>query len=369
MSHARGEKIEIILENAISNHLTMVHGVDKWLFSNRASGGLQHLLTTLGSAGDLIAIPAITCHDIAQTAISAGLEISFYDISLSDYNSNFFLISESLKSLPRPPKFLLFVHSFGHRFEAEEVYRFCHLNGITLIEDRCQFAPNHSTPSRADVVLTSFGHTKPIRGGGGGALGFRDESIYLKVKESRASWRDVIVNSDRAKNFSLAYYAELDKEKRGEVSRANISKVTEEFSDFVAHGSTGFDHISILKAIEKLGTSNLSRIKNACFLSEAFSNLPTLHLPEYLNGSIPWRYTFLAEDFEHREKICAILRYQGLHVSAWYRNLGEDYPSISTQKFSNAVEFERRVINLWIDESVDDQYLQKCAETIRGLEL
>ena len=192
-------------EVELSKILQRLYGLDKWIFTGRASGALYLLLLSICKPGDTVALPNITCHDLAQTVISAGLKPEFLDISLRDYNLDVSNLQRSLDKLQVKPRVLVAVHSFGHKIDIDSISRICKTNSIFLVEDVCQIPPYKWKASKADAVLTSFGHTKPISAGGGGALGFADPGLSTKMGLLRTQWNDKPLREHAARVFYKDY--------------------------------------------------------------------------------------------------------------------------------------------------------------------
>jgi dTDP-4-amino-4,6-dideoxygalactose transaminase len=351
-------------EVELSKILQRLYGVDNWIYTGRASGALYLLLLTICKPGDTVALPNITCHDLAQTIISAGLKPEFLDISLRDYNLDISNLQKSLDKLQVKPKALVAVHSFGHKIDIESISRICKINEIFLVEDVCQIPPYNWKPSKADAVLTSFGHTKPIGAGGGGALGLADSGLFGKIKLLKRQWDDKPLQEHAALVFYEDYYELLNSIKLGKSKRHEISALLQRNQSLIIRGTRKIDFSRVISSYSNLTDLSNERIAKANYARKLMAPIEEIMLPEYLSNTVPWRITFLISEKFDRDKILTQLRSQNLRASSWYRALSSDFESLSNPP-PNSKVFEERVINLWVDYSADYSYLNDCYQVIK----
>lgn len=352
-------------EIELSEVLQRFYGLDNWVFTSRASGALYLLLVSICKPGDTVVLPNITCHDLAQTVISAGLKPEFLDISLRDYNLDVLNLQISLDKLQVKPKVLVAVHSFGHKIDIESISRICKMNEIFLIEDVCQIPPYNWKPSKADAVLTSFGHTKPISAGGGGALGFADSGLSAKIRLLRTQWNDKPMQEYAAQTFYEDYYELLNSVKLGRSKRLEIGALLQRNQNLIIRGTRKMDFSRAISSYSNLTNLSNDRIAKANYARKLVASIKGIVLPEYLPNSVPWRFTFLISEKFDRDKIFLQLRNQNLHASCWYRALSSDFESLS-KPLPNSKIFEERVINLWVDDSANYSYLKDCYKVLKS---
>ncbi len=351
-------------EVELSKILQRLYGLDNWIYTGRASGSLYLLLSSICKPGDTVALPNITCHDLAQTVISSGLKPEFLDISLRDYNLDVSNLQTSLDKLQVKPKVLVAVHSFGHKIDIESISRICKTNKIFLVEDVCQIPPYNWKSSKADAVLTSFGHTKPISAGGGGALGFADSGLSEKIRLLRTQWNDKPLQEHAAQVFYKDYYELLNSVKLGKSKRQQIGALLQRNQNLIIRGTRKIDFSRVISSYSNLTNLSSDRIAKANYARKLIAPIKGVVLPEYLSNTIPWRFTFLISEEFDRDKIFLQLRNQNLHASSWYRALSSDFESLSNP-LPNSKIFEERVINLWVDHSADYSYLKDCYKVLK----
>ena len=69
---------------------------------------------------------------------------------------------------------------------------------------------------------------------------------------------------------------------------------------------------------------------------------------------VPWRFSFLIP-YVNTLRLCDMLRNEGFDISTWYPNLANMFVSDNRRKLKNANIIENSVINLWVNESKDEQ--------------
>ena len=72
------------------------------------------------------------------------------------------------------------------------------------------------------------------------------------------------------------------------------------------------------------------------------------------NRIVPWRFSFLMPNI-NTLMLCDVLRNERYDISTWYPNLANMFVSDNKRKLENANIIENSVVNLWLDESKDEQ--------------
>jgi dTDP-4-amino-4,6-dideoxygalactose transaminase len=352
-------------ESRLSTILKNHYGIQNWIYTGRASGALHLLLKTLCNPGETVALPDITCHDLAQTILSSGLNPEFLEINLQDYNLDIANLQSNIDKLEIKPKVLIAVHSFGHKLDIDSIAKICRANGIFLIEDVCQLPPFNWERSNADAILTSFGHTKPINAGGGGALGVTDSKLFEKVKIARQKWNNKPLNEKVGKTFYKDYYELIDAIKKERAGRSEIGELIEQNQNLILRGTRLLDFKSVIGCYSAITSSSSERIAKAEYCLQNLASIRGIILPAYPPNTVPWRFTFRVSENIDRDDLVSDLRQLGLHASSWYRALSSDF-GINGSLMPNAKLFEESVVNLWVDATIDYSYLDACFEAIKA---
>lgn len=129
-------------------------------YANRASAVLYSFLKSRSFTGPFL-IPANVCPVVPLTMMKAGVDFEFVDIDERHTMSEAIALE---RVGIRDYDGILFVHSYGKRFDNEDFYKgLKSLNpNLTIIDDRCLCKPelNGSIAHHVDMALYSTGYAK-----------------------------------------------------------------------------------------------------------------------------------------------------------------------------------------------------------------
>lgn len=149
-------------------------------YANRASAVLYGFLKSKSSKGPFL-IPANVCPVVPLTMMKAGIDFEFVDIDERHTMSESIALEMMSK---RVYEGLLFVHSYGKKFDNEGFYqKLKTLNpNLCIIDDRCLCSPelDESLATNVDMELYSTGYAKYIELSYGG-YGVTKESYINQV--------------------------------------------------------------------------------------------------------------------------------------------------------------------------------------------
>ena len=159
-------------------------------YANRASAVLYSFLKTHPLKGKFL-IPANVCPVVPLTMMKAGMNFEFVDIDERHTMSEAIAMEKVGKSMYAG---LLFVHSYGKRFNNDAFYRSLKaINpSLCIIDDRCLCRPelDGALANNVDMALYSTGYAKYIELSYGGygvtnePLNIQLEYVYLEEKET-----------------------------------------------------------------------------------------------------------------------------------------------------------------------------------------
>ena len=333
------------------------------LAAQRASTLLYTYLCSLGQQGNGVVLPSVACQVLPQVVELAGYRPIFSDIESGSFVMGRKSLEAAISSSPVPISACIAVHTFGHLVDLESISDLCLDYGIKLIEDACQFSwacPRHSP---ADAILLSFGRTKPIDIGGGGALHIRDVHMFKEVAASLNNMPPKPTVTETAEvEYGREYY-DIRRRSRGNNSlRVEVLGLTSRYRDLILTGATTPNWTELPTRL--LGQPADARLRVE--RSAQFNHLlraSTVDLPVLPLGSIPWRYTFLVKEARDRDPLIRQLRAAVSHASTWYPSLSLDYQQHSSSTpVSN--DFEQRVVNLWLAEGVTEDYVRSAAGVV-----
>jgi hypothetical protein len=159
-------------------------------YANRASAVLYSFLKTHPLKGKIL-IPANVCPVVPLTMMKAGMDFEFVDIDERHTMSEAIAMEKVGK---RDYEGLLFVHSYGKRFDNVEFYKSLKaLNpNLCIIDDRCLCKPelDGMIANDVDMALYSTGYAKYVELSYGGygvtniPLANQEECDYSEEKET-----------------------------------------------------------------------------------------------------------------------------------------------------------------------------------------
>jgi dTDP-4-amino-4,6-dideoxygalactose transaminase len=340
--------------------------LEPWHFANRASKLLYIFLQEYTNKDDVILLPANACHALAQTILLAKRTIHFVDINIDDYNISLETLKSAIITAPKPPRVLIAVHSFGHFLELDKVSKYCSEKSIFLIEDRCILFNKDDTAHESDAVLLSFGNNKPFDAGGGGAMHIRDVNLSHQIAKLLKSWNDIPESKAVAMSFSQEYYQIREREIELGIERGGIQVLTHKYKDFILNGTNRIDFDACINVSKNIALSNMVRKKNFEYLFSKLEGTKGITLASPNLKSVPWRFSFLLKEQSGRDALLEALRSKIQHASKWYPSIDADFDTRNLE-CTTALDVEKRIVNLWLDCSIDNIYLDTGVKVIREL--
>ena len=336
--------------------------------------GTTAIYLTLKALGlkrdDAVLMPGICCFAPAYAVKYAGLNLDFCDISLKDGC----LTGESLVlALKKNPniKVLIGVHLFGNTFELDTIRDVCINNNLVFIEDACQAYSSYykGSPSGlwGDFSVLSFGHTKILDAGGGGALLTDNRNIadYIRKQAKAIPCYDTSLISSQMKKHSEKYYALQMMCRAQPWERALLGSLWKGYNHVFIHRI----NLEILPKLRVLLKNEYKivhhRMKLARLYRMLLKNCQKISFVESDYRVVPWRFSFLF-DGGKTTYFCDTLRREGFEVSNWYPNLANMFNQDFRRRLDNANIFEKRVVNLWVDETKDVSYVKKTCNLIKS---
>ena len=86
-------------------------------------------------------------------------------------------------------------------------------------------------------------------------------------------------------------------------------------------------------------------------------------------NDVPWRFCVLLPNEKKQKLITNKLRETGFHASNWYEpaSIYFDKKKIEhSDTLENSKIFSKRILNLWIDEKTDEEYIRKSCKLINN---
>lgn len=336
--------------NALEEKIALKFNAKEAFYTGSGTSALYLIFKYLKqSKKDKILIPSLVCPQVACAAIKADCKVEFVDANLNDYTIS---LEDCIKIYNKNPfDVLVLVHIYGH-FCDERIIQFCREKNIFIIEDSAQ---TYKINPKCDLSVLSFGHTKflenPLWGG-----------VVFSSKISLDEFRNLNKSLNlKACDFRLKY----------EKYRKDYYSLNQKDKDFFEKlqnlllDNTFFFSADFNPYIEEK-LSNLNQIcQERKEKMQIYQNLLKSSLiihPVLSKDAIPWRYTF--RYLGDRDKLLKKLREKGIDCSSWY------LPSnliFTKQRQENSELLSKQLINLWLDEKISKEKIQKDIKIILNL--
>ena len=308
-----------------------------------------------------IVFPSITCRLAVNAALLSNKKIIFCDINLDNYT----LCPKSLKKIIKNYKVDCVVptHTFGYLSDLNAIEKICKKNKIKILEDAAQSMGakyrNKITGSFGDSSIISFGYSKLLDCGGGGAILTDSKNDFLKMKIELSKLKK------RNKNYFSIF--EQYKDLYYSLNSSNNKFYKELIIDIELFFTKYFifkidkKYLKLIK--DKLVLLDLE-IKNRNLKASLYKkNLNKKYFlsPKVFQGSVFWRYTTITK--KDRDKLITHLRNKKIDVSSWYPPLHNIY---ANQKLKNSDYISNKIINFWVNKEHSKYKINKTLNVINS---
>jgi dTDP-4-amino-4,6-dideoxygalactose transaminase len=325
-------------------------------------------LTGTSTAEAEVILPSISCATPANAALFAGVTLRFADVDPDTGMPTLKHIEARWNSRTRA---VVFVHLFGHTADLRPLSEWCRARNILLIEDLAQALGSRLPDgtfagSVGDLSVYSFNRTKILECGGGALLIRSQELASVSAECSAVEPLPPEIDGDRARMLALSY-RNLHHSLVGLMRACAADEVSSAF-------------LKLQPAFQQL---YLRPMKNPEALAMAWSRLPEIlrhrrrnaeryedmlragnwrTLNQWAQSGVCWRYSLLVDFPDDLVEFSDAVRNDGFHVSNLYWPVNEFFRPADA--CPNANYFARRVVNLWVDQSVDRSSVEKCARSV-----
>ncbi|MGB8166690.1 MAG: DegT/DnrJ/EryC1/StrS family aminotransferase [Chthoniobacteraceae bacterium] len=342
------------------------------IVAGRGATAIYLALRALPAARGKVVLPSILCPSPANVTLYAGFEPIFCDISLTDFNMDPAAL-ERVLAMHDDVAAIMPVHLNGQAAPMAEIGEIARRRGVPVIEDAAQALGGsyrgQPLGGLGDISILSFGHTKTLDVGWGGAALTDDDTLAARMREELRALPPCPANiGDLYAEYRQVYYAlkpltDLNPQLNAlfvplpELYRAmHLFTLAEEKVD------------PILTALDDLDARVTARRENARAYRQHLQHADLQHstLDEH---DAPWRYSFLVRS-DRQKEITDALRAERIDVSNWYPPLHPWYASGRAQDaalFPNADFYGRHVINLWVDPGTPAEKIRQTSERILQL--
>jgi dTDP-4-amino-4,6-dideoxygalactose transaminase len=268
---------------------------------------------------------------------------------------------------------VVFIHSFGNTQDLISLRKWCDEKNIILIEDIAQalgalLPCGNPVGFYGDFSIYSFNPTKLIETGGGALLIKNNtftKDCHVAFKYFLSLYLDV---SAKEKQTLALSYKNLH---QGLTALDRIYAATQIDSFFLSlqkayeplYVLNFTQHENFVHEWNNIDIYNLDRIEKAEIYSSILNNNKSIEIiSNYQQSKVCWRYSILIDNEDNLIDISDKIRLNGFHVSNLYWPVNFFFNS--NDICVNAYTFARRIINFWVDKSIDKKYVEACSKSL-----
>ncbi len=319
-----------------------------------------------------VVLPALVCLTPMLAVHYARRVPLFADVLEKDATIDPHVVEKMLKE-DNQIGAIVAVHLYGHSADVEALRDICSRHDVLLIEDMAQaiagkYANGSPFGTIGDCSVVSFGHTKILDVGGGGAFLTDDEVMTNRIRNLRSFLLHPPANKDQLSSmYHRLYYAIWE---CGKVDPAFLKLFDQfPFLFYALHVHRISDTLAsmILEALPLLDSEITHRGQIATLYENGLSGCAHLKFFRPRGHVVPWRFTFRI-DGHRRDAVLEEVRSAGYDISSWYPSITEWTPSGRMQgkeSFPVANMLEKEVVNLWVSTDYNGERAEAVAEVIR----
>lgn len=312
-----------------------------------------------------VILPATLCLSPPAVTRLAGLEPVFCDVEPHTGQMDPAALETLLREGP-VPLCVIAAHLYGEPCRIGDIAALCRSAGTVLMEDAAQAwgARIDGRPAGAfgELSVVSFGHTKILDAGGGGAVLTDDKALADRLRvladdlppkpEETAAWGAQY----RERYYALAREFETRpsaKRDAGELCLARPGLYRYRLDAAQANRILGLlpaspDAVAHRRAMARTYDETLD---------------PGLSRLARRSTGVPWRFSVLLEPAE-RDSLVGALRGAGLDASTWYPCAAPFFTDARREDFPGAAQLDASILNLWTDESVSEEKARRTSTFI-----
>ncbi|HEX7831089.1 MAG TPA: DegT/DnrJ/EryC1/StrS family aminotransferase [Thermoanaerobaculia bacterium] len=310
-----------------------------------------------------VIVPAIGCPSIAEVVVHAGFTPRFVDVNLRDFtlDANALAIDDNTRAI-------LGVHLYGHAYDVEAVRK----HGIPVIEDVAQSMGGRIGDALmgtfGEFAIFSFGGTKLVDAGGGGAILFDDPDALPVIQREVATlpaFQSSVERSLLATSHWQVYHGSmnalrLDPSVRVDRIWRNAFPL---FRDLHLHQFPEDKADAILESLATLDARLPERIARAERYHAQLEGLPIVRSDAWRRSGALWRYSLLLPSRAATIRISDFLRRNGVAASNHYWSLADLFDG--DKSLPNAAAVSERVVNFWVDDSATGAKIDRACALLR----
>lgn len=354
------------LENYLANYY---EGYSCTLFPRGGTGlyALFRMLREQRGVGEII-IPGICCEIVPLAAIYAGMKPIIVDVD----RKTLCISPESVEQkITKNTVAIVLVYIFGNIIDHAPFDKLKSKYNLIIVEDLAQaiggrYDDGQQLGQRFDFTLLSFADDKIVSGDGGAII--QHDGLYgnelQRLSQSLPVSPDQRVIHQKALSLRNLIHALRD------LSRVdpsvNISSVFSEilpyYKDLIVRRGENIDRVSIYHQLQNISREQEVRYSKYLYYKEHIRH-ELFEVIEMPAGSMCWRAPILINDPVQAFHVTKLLRRNNIPASNHYFPLDK---MIYNHMSINNAHIGSRIINLWVDSSIDMQQMIKTVDLLNS---
>ncbi len=340
----------------------------------RAATALYRAYTIARKSADASAqeaeviLPSISCATPANAALLAGVTPRFADID--PHTGMPTLQSIQARWTPQTSA-VVFIHLFGQTADLRSLAEWCRSKNLVLIEDVAQalgarLPHGAAAGSIGDLSVYSFNPTKILECGGGALLVRSPKFVPICADLADSDPMPSEIDEAQAKTLALSY-RNLHHSLVGLLRTRAVDEVSSAFLKLQPAFRPLYlrrmkNPAALAGAWPRLQQIVQHRYRNAQQYDEILADGNWQRMSQWQQSGVCWRYSLLLNFPEHLVDFSDAIRRDGFHVSNLYWPVNDFFRPADA--CPHAGEFARRIVNLWVDPTVDPLWVEKCARSL-----
>ena len=347
------------VEQELASSVNRKHGV----LVGSGTTAIMLACLLLNQSKSKVIIPANVCLHVLYGVLYAGKQPVFVDVNIATATIDLEQLSSILRSDPDIGA-VVAVHLYGHSAEIESIRLLTKLAKVILIEDVAQAQGGSTLDGKkfgtfGDLAIFSFGHTKILDVGGGGALLFDNEEseIRLRLEASKLAGKGS-QHHEKSSAYSKTYYelcGTLENDRAHGQEFYELSKI---FKELFVYSICPITALKLQQALPTLDTEIANRRDLYGKYMDAFHGVEEVGMFEVSPIHIsPWRFTLRVPSAK-RDQIISKIRDRGLNASAWYPSIPKLINHSNFLIFRISNKLEKEIINLWVTKDQNPEKMK-----------
>lgn len=314
-----------------------------------------------------IILPSIACASPAATALAAGCRPRFADV---DPSTGMLTLETVRDRCCEATRAVVFIHLYGQTADLRPLAAWLRDRDIVLVEDVAQahgaVLPDGSPAgSVGDMSVYSFNRTKILECGGGLLAIRRDRYAKFLMDLVDGGPRGEI-DSQTAAELALSYrnlYHALVTLRRTRTANDIAGAFLPMQDAYSGLYTRSLEDAGVIAAAwPTIARVIRKRAATAAIYSTALAGGPWQCLDGWRSSGVCWRYSLLPNSSKGSQNLTELVRRDGFRVSNLYWPLNDLF---GPEDSCPAAElFARRVMNLWVDDTVTSEEAAACCRSL-----